>query len=162
MAGNAYITILGRSTWALVNTYYAVLRQRRFKWDVIYVFTEEIYKRDLDRIIKALNILSREFGFTPRIEQRVIKDIDFASAGRQIFELVKKLKADGYQVSVDITPGRRALVAAATIAAMKVNIDHLFYLAITDTTDAAKPYMMIPLAIQELRCFMEDARKVVK
>lgn len=161
MSRCAYITILGRSTWALVNTYYAVLRERGEKPDVIYVFTEKIYEKDLDKTISALKTINREFGFAPGIERRVIRDIDFATAGKMIYELVSDLKSDGYEVSIDITPGRRALVAAATLTATKVDVKHLFYLGITTTDDAAKPYLMIPLKIQKLRCFMEDARKVV-
>ena len=83
-------------------------------------------------------------------------------AVKKIFELVRELKSNGSAIAIDITPGRRALVAAAIIVAMKINIDHIYYLAIKSTEDADRPYMMIPLQIQQIHDFMEATRKVVK
>jgi len=37
----AYITILGRSTWALINTYHAVLMEEAYHPDVIHIFAED-------------------------------------------------------------------------------------------------------------------------
>ena len=162
MTKNAYLTTLGRSTWAMVNAYYAVLRNNKFNPDNVCIFTEETYQSELEKAISGIKIISQEFGINPEIDSRVVSDWDFLAAGKEIFGLVKKLKENGYCVAIDITPGRKALVVAALITGIRVKIDHVFYLAIRTTEDAAKPYMMIPLQIQQLRDFMEDASKVMK
>jgi hypothetical protein len=157
----AYITNLGRSTWALVNTYYAVLREKNYFPDNVCIFTEQTYQPELDKVKAAVEILSEEFGLKVEIETKVVHDWDFLAAGKEIFNTVKAFKDNGYKVAIDITPGRKALVVAALITGIKVNIDYVFYLAIRSTENAAKPYMMIPRQIQNIRDFMNDARKVV-
>ena len=157
----AYITTLGRSIWALVNTYYAVLREKGYYPDRIYVFTERTYRTELENALAAIRILSEEFGISPELESQIVCDWDFLAAGKEVFELVKSLKAEGYTLAIDITPGRKVLVVATIISSIKVDIDHVFYLAIRSTDDAAKPYMMIPLQQQQIRDFIADARAVI-
>lgn len=156
----AYITILGRSLWALSNAYYAVLVQKSFYPELVHIFTEEIFLKDLPKAEKAIRLLSEEFGFTPEVKTHVSKEAEFFNAGVEVSELVRKLKSEGYRIAIDITPGRKALVVALLIPAMKQKIDHVFYLAVKKLED--KPYMMIPLANQELRDFIEEAEKYAK
>jgi hypothetical protein len=158
MPGKAYITMLGRSTWALVNSYYAVIREKKYNPDTIIVFTEDRYKNGLDRASKALEILSEDFGLKPTIQHEVIEEADFLSAGRRVFQIVEDLKSRGFEVAVDITPGRKALVAGALVPLSKISVDHVFYMLIDTVEDASKPYMMIPLQIQHLKDFMECAK----
>ncbi|MFW6194768.1 MAG: hypothetical protein ACOC5L_04540, partial [Halobacteriota archaeon] len=71
--------------------------------------------------------------------------------------LIKELKQEGYTVAVDITPGRKALVAGALLPAEKLRVDHVFYLAVKDL--GSKPYKMKPLKDQVLRDFIAEVRK---
>jgi len=153
-----YISVLGRSTWALINTYYAVLTERSYYPDLVYIFAEDIYADQLDKAVKGIEILSEEFGFKPEIRQEIVREADFVEAGFKITSLIKDLKQNGYRVAIDITPGRKALVAGALIPISKIGVDHVFYLAIKTLDNASKPYKMIPLSIQELRDFVEDAK----
>lgn len=162
MAAKAYITILGRSSWALINTYYGVLRERGYYPDEIHIFTEKMYKSKLPDIISALKIISEGFSFSPEFSTYSVTDVDFYQAGKKIQKLVKSLKSREAVIAIDITPGRRALIAAALIPAMKMDIDHIYYLAISNTDDAAKPYMMIPIKYQKVYCFMDAARGIEK
>jgi hypothetical protein len=121
-----------------------------------------VYEDNLGKVVEALKILSEEFGFNPDIERRIVDEADFVSAGKEIFAIVKNLKENNFTVAIDITPGRKALVAAALIPAIKMNIEHVFYLSIKNLDNVSKPYMMIPLQIQHLRDFAEEGRKVMK
>jgi len=123
--------------------------------DVIHVFAEDIYANELDKVVEGLKILSEEFGFKPEIHTHVIKEADFVNAGREISNLVRELRDEGCSIAIDIKPGRKALVAAALILAVKHKMNHVFYLAVKRLE--AKPYIMIPLSIQQLRDFIEDA-----
>ncbi|AIG97411.1 hypothetical protein AFULGI_00006100 [Archaeoglobus fulgidus DSM 8774] len=161
MSKKAYITILGRSTWALVNTYYAVLAEKAYYPDLIYIFAEDIYSDQLDKVIRGIEVLSEEFDFKPEIRQEIVREADFIEAGFKITSLIKDLKQNGYKVAIDITPGRKALVAGALIPISKIGVDHVFYLAIKTLDNASKPYKMIPLSIQELRDFVEDAKAYI-
>jgi hypothetical protein len=154
-AMKAYITLLGRSAWAVLNTYYAVLVEKSYFPDAIHIFAEESYSGDLEKIIEGMRVLSEEFGFKPEISSTIIKDNDFITAVKKIGELVKELKEQECNVAIDITPGRKPLVSAALIPAVKLRLEHVFYLAVKELE--ARPYMMIPLANQQLRDFMEEA-----
>jgi hypothetical protein len=152
----AYVTILGRSTWALLNTYYAVLIEKAYHPDLIYIYAEDIYSKKLEKAVEGIKIVSEEFGFIPEIHAKTIREADFMNAGKEISDLIGKLKEEGYRIAIDITPGRKALAAAALIPAVKHRMDHVFYLAVKRLE--SKPYLMIPLSIQQLKDFMEADR----
>ena len=62
-------------------------------------------------------------------------------------------------MAIDITSGRKVIVAGALIAVSLAGLDlrHIYYLAMKTTDNVAKPYMMIPHQIQKIRDIMEDA-----
>ncbi|MFP3909914.1 MAG: hypothetical protein ACLFVX_08645 [Archaeoglobaceae archaeon] len=152
----ALITILGRSTWALVNSYYAILESGYYP-DLVQVFAEDIYSDDVDKAVSGLKILSEEFGFSPEVKTEIVGEAEFIEAGLKLNSLIKELKQEGYTVAVDITPGRKALVAGALLPAEKLRVDHVFYLAVKDL--GSKPYKMKPLKDQVLRDFIAEVRK---
>lgn len=153
MTKNVYIILLGRYPWAIINAYYAVLKNKRFSPDIVYVFIEQGFLENVDEIISGLKILSEEFGLSIRIEKRVFDNAKFKSIGEEIFAIVSDFKKQGYTIALDITPGRKSLVAAALIALWKIHVDHIFYLAVDEIEDI--PYMMKPLPIMKLRDLVE-------
>jgi hypothetical protein len=157
MSQKAYVTLLGRSGWAVINTYYAVLAEKAYYPDFIHIFAEKSFSADLEKIVEGLKILSEEYGFTPEINYTIVEDNDFVSAVRKIGELVKSLREKNCSIAIDITPGRKPLVSAALIPAVKLRMDHVFYLAVKELEN--KPYIMIPIANQQLRDFMEEVEK---
>ena len=160
MAGKALLTLLGRSTWALINTYYALLTEKEYCPDKIVIITEEPYKKQLVKAREGIEILSSAHGFTPEISEISLPSSSFIEAGKQISSLVKQLKADDYEIAIDITGGRKALVAGTLLSIANQGVNHVFYLAIDSLDDASKPYMMIPLSIQHLRDFTEEAERI--
>jgi hypothetical protein len=153
----AYLTLLGRSTWALVNSYYAVVEERGYHPDKIMVYSEG--RSDTQIIVEDIRSISSEYGFSPNIEVRVVHEGDFMASGNMISADLKKLKEEGYETALDITPGRKPLVAGAILSASKLNIDHIYYLMIDSTEDADKPYLLIPRKRQTLTDFAEEARR---
>lgn len=155
----AYVTLLGRSEWALVNTYYAVVSGRR-KPDRVFVFTEETYRGKLPRVIKALRAISEAHNFTPEIMTAVIPDNGFLEADRRLRELFRDLEEKGYTIDLDITSGRKALATAAVVQAGKFRVGRIVYLALLDTDFPNRPYMMIPLHMQRLKNFTGEGNEV--
>jgi hypothetical protein len=148
-----YITMTGRSVWALLNTYYAVLRETTFRPTQIIILSETEHAGQIPTVKEGLRILSEGYGVTPRVDIEQIKTGDFIEAGMKISARIRSGKEQGSKVAIDITPGRKALVAGALIPLSNISVDHVFYLLITTTDNAAKPYMMIPLASQQLKDF---------
>ncbi len=168
---NIYITMTGRSIWSILNTYYCVLMQSRFIPDKVVVFSEEfssIYNfQDRENILEGLRITSGYFGLEVEIEVINITDeedktgcsIDFVNAASSISLFVKEQKQAGNVIALDITPGRKTLVAGALVPMKLEEVDHLFYLAIQNLK--AAPYMMIPFQQQHLHDFKKEVREVV-
>lgn len=156
----AYITMLGRYIWSLANSYHAVLRERGYLPERVYIFTEETYRGSLEKATKAVEVLSSSFGISPEIASEIVQEADFSGAGTKVSALVRRLNDEGYEVALDITPGRKALVAGSLLALAKLPVDHVFYLRISNLEGAANPYLMIPLQSQRLHDFLEEARRV--
>ena len=152
-----YITMLGRSTCAMINAYYAVVMEKKYKPDEIYIFLEDIYQDKLPKAVRALEIISAAFGFSPKIDVIIIKEANFKEARKKAGILLRKLKDKGAEIAIDITSGRRALVAGALVQGVPLKVNHVFYLALADKDIqfANRPYMMIPLHAQKLEDFME-------
>ncbi|WP_292522489.1 hypothetical protein [Methanoculleus sp.] len=158
--GDAYITLLGRSTWALVNAYHAVLREKGLRPQRVSIVTEEPYAMSASTAAEAIRIISEGYGFIPAIGTEVVPEADFVRAGQTIRSLANDLIGQGFRVAIDITSGRKVTVAGALIAVSLAGLDlrHIYYLAMKTTDDVAKPYMMIPHQLQRIRDIMEDAR----
>ena len=148
-----YITMTGRSVWALLNAYYAVLRETPFHPTQIIIISEAEHIGQIPLVKSGLAILSDAYGIAPTVDVEQIQTGDFIEAGRKISARIKAGKERGSKIAIDITPGRKALVAGALIPIASLSVDHVFYLQITSTDGAAKPYMMIPLASQQLKDF---------
>lgn len=154
----AYITLLGRSVWALLNSYYAALRERDYRPDGVWIFTEEAFRSRVGTAEEGMRLISEAFGCGPEISAEIVPDSDFVGVGRKISAMVKDLKAREYEVALDITPGRKALVAGALLSTAGIHVDHVFYLLIDSLRDASKPYPMIPFHLQHHNDFAEIGR----
>ena len=158
-SGDAYIALLGRSTWALVNAYHAVLREKGLRPKRVSIVTEEPYAGDASTAAEAIRIVSEGYGFVPEVQVEVLPEADFVQAGQTIRSLAGDLIGQGFRVAIDITSGRKVTVAGALIAVTLAGLDlrHIYYLAMKSTDNVAKPYMMIPHQLQKIRDIMEDA-----
>jgi len=151
----AYVTLLGRSPWAVVNTYYKLLTMGK-KADRIYVFTEERYKENLPKVVRALEAISKAYNLDPIIETEVVPNYGFFVADKKFKELFAKLEREGYRMGLDITSGRKALVAAAIVQIRQFPVAFIVYMGLMDTDFPDRPYMMIPTHMQPIKNFLGD------
>ncbi|WP_148882432.1 hypothetical protein [Thermococcus aciditolerans] len=151
----AYITLLGRSPWAVVNTYYKLLT-RGGKAERIYVFTEERYRHNLPKVVEAIRAISEAYNLHPAIETEVVPDYGFFVADRKFRELFTKLEREGYRMGLDITSGRKALVAAAIVQTRQFPVAFIVYMGLLDLDFPDRPYMMIPTHMQPIKNFLGD------
>jgi len=158
----AYITVLGRYLWAMVNSYYAVLREEDYCPEQVYIVAEERFESEAEKGKEAFRILNEEYGISPNVETIIVKDVDFISAGEKISKTIKDLKEDDSKIALDVTPGRKPLVTAALVPAIKHGLEHIYYLEISDLDEVAKPYMEIPLGKQKLWDLLDFYREGIE
>ena len=58
---NVYISLLGRSVWASLNTYYAVLDETDHRPEIIWVVTESSFEDQLPALIEGYDVISTSF-----------------------------------------------------------------------------------------------------
>lgn len=145
----AYITLMGRSGWAVVNSFHASVIETDYRPEKIHVIYESQSSEEVKPVIPGLEIIQSSYT-SPDVQHWEVPDWDAHAARRTTLELVRKLKGEGYQVALDITGGRKSLVAGSLLDLREGDLDHLFYLAIEITRGVAKPYLMIPKRIQSL------------
>jgi hypothetical protein len=151
---NIYITMLGRSIWAVLNSYYAILKEKQYYPDDIILIAETIsdpeHARNLELTKKGLALTSSHFGISPAIHNQIISEVecevesndDFIKAVQCVSSLIKERKKAGDTVALDITPRKNTLVTGALLPITLSDVDHVFYLSVKDITPA--PFMMIP------------------
>ncbi|BAD85392.1 hypothetical protein, conserved, flame shift [Thermococcus kodakarensis KOD1] len=152
---SVHIALLGRTPWALVNTYYAsVMRGERPK--EVYIVTERRYSHSLPKITEAIKTISEAYGFSPEVKTLVIPDDDFKEADKVLKNLFSKLKEKDGDIVLNMTSGRKALVAAAIIHSRESNVREILYMALLDVQFPNRPYMMLPTHMQVLKNFLGD------
>jgi hypothetical protein len=150
---SVHIALLGRTPWALVNTYYAsVMRGERPK--EVYIVTERRYSHNLPKITEAIKTISEAYGFSPEVKTLVIPDDDFREADRVLKNLFSELKEKDGDIVLNMTSGRKALVAAAIIHSRESNVREILYMALLDVQFPNRPYMMLPMQMQILKNFL--------
>lgn len=159
---NIYITMLGRSVWAVLNSYYAVLKEKKYYPDEIILFAETEQSTRLELTKKGLALTSAHFNISPDIRHHIISEVEctvasedgFVKAVQCVPGIIKEYKKAGSTVALDITPGKKTLTTAALLPINLSDVDHIFYLSIKDIEPA--PYMMIPFQTQHLNDFKEQ------
>ncbi|WP_456423895.1 hypothetical protein [Thermococcus sp.] len=154
----AYVALLGRSPWALVNTYYKVLKDGKGRRAIgrVYIFTEERYRKNLPKVVKAIKAISEAYNLNPTVETEVVPDYGFFVADKKFRELFSKLEREGYRIGLDITSGRKALVAAAIVQIREFPVSFIIYMGLLDLDFPDRPYMMIPTHMQPIKNFLGE------
>ncbi|ASJ00812.1 hypothetical protein [Thermococcus gorgonarius] len=146
-----HVALLGRTPWALVNTYYASL-MRGSRPRKVYVVTEKRYAGSVPKVVEAIKAISAAYGLTPEVETLLINDDDFIMADRVLGELFSSF--NGEEVVLNMTSGRKALVAAAIIQSRVANVKEILYMALLDVAFPNRPYMMLPKHMQRIKNFL--------
>lgn len=157
----AYIALHGRSIWATLNTYYAVLMETLNRPNQIWIIIESDYEEKLKILAEGFEIISIGFDFQPEIHSKTIPTGSIAETGPIIRELHDELH-ETFETAMDITSARKAVVAGALLATSDAKPDHIYYLEIDNLIDTAKPYAMIPSQRQLLHDLRYETRRPPK
>jgi hypothetical protein len=98
--------------------------------------------------------LNESFGINPTVDTAIVSSDEIIPAKSSLNKYLKELKNDGYTIALDITPGRKALVAAALMSTRKLGINHVFYLAVDSIEDI--PLLMKPGTIIHLHDYLHE------
>jgi len=142
-----YITLVGRSEWAVVNSLWAVLHHTEVIPTEINVIYKENDKQRAEKSTEGIRSILQKKKIDADIQMHEIKDMfDIREAADKLEVICDKDE----HIILDITPARKAMASGAIISGMKKDVDGVFYLYIDSVKDADKPYLDIPLPRQDL------------
>jgi len=142
-----YITLVGRSDWAVVNSFWAILHHAGVIPNNIHVIYKQIDRERAERGISGIREILLKKDIDAEVKMHEIEDMfDIMEAAKKVGEICDK----GDDIVLDITPARKAMASGAVIRGMKNDVDSVFYLYIDSVKDADRPYLDIPLPRQDL------------
>jgi len=150
MTEQVFVTLMGRSGWGVVNSYHAVMLETDFRPNRIILLYEAQYESAINPVVEGMKTIQEEYG-ERNIEKVRVPNFDMRATRDEIERIIQSLKDSGSEVALNITGGRKALVAGSLLGFSGRPLKHIYYLTIESTEDAAKPYLMIPKRIQLLR-----------
>ena len=63
--------------------------------------------------MRALTNISKEYGFNPVIIVKTLPEVEFIAAGNTVSLDLKQVMQEGYETALEISSGRKDLVAGA-------------------------------------------------
>ena len=154
---SAYITLVGRSAWAVINSYYFMIKEGKCVPDIVVVFAEDIFQHKIPWVLKGLELVNASFQISAKIHTDVVGNAKYVPSGLIVNKKIKELKNEDYEIFLDITPGRKALVSASLISAWKNGVSHILYMAVDEIEDI--PLMMKPKRMLHFRDFMVEVKR---
>lgn len=140
-----YITLSGKSTYAIVNSFWATLKIHGYVPDKIYILYDEFIEENLSTINDSFRCILAGYGLDLEIVPIEVNVYDFVgctNAIKNIFRLNRKS-----EFSLDITSGRKYMVSAAILAGWKKS-KHVFFLQTEEYRYGEASFMMRPLMYQ--------------
>ena len=141
---NIYITLAGKSAYAIVNSFWASLKIHEYEPDHVYIVTDE-YTDNTDIIIEAIRGVLLAYGLDIDIDRVVIIPYDFQGCMNAIREILDLKSEDS--IALDITSGRKYMATAALLAGWE-RYDHVFFLQTERSRFRELPFLMRPLMYQ--------------
>jgi len=145
-----FITFVGRSEWAVVNSFWAILFHKEIKPSKVHILFRSSDEERAGLCIEGLNQILEAEEIDCAIETHEVKErFDLMGPAKIVEEIMRESKEN--KIVLDITPARKFMASGSLVQAMKRDIEDVYYLYIDEVDEAAKrPYLDIPLPRQEL------------
>lgn len=150
----SWITTVGPSPFALINTFWAAADRDGWFSDRIFLVYNEKTQSLLPGISGALTKITEEYSNkTPEIRCSLIDEDDLEDVFRTYQRIINEERDLKNSIAIDITPGRKYMSAFSLYAGLKDgSIDRIYYIHIRGKKFMNQPYPMIPAPY----CDLED------
>ncbi|MBN1540465.1 MAG: hypothetical protein JW939_10000 [Candidatus Thermoplasmatota archaeon] len=150
----SWITTVGPSPFAVINTLWAAADKDEWVPDRIHLVYDDLTKGSLPGISCVMERIVLEYGGSkPEIFCRSINEDDLGSVFRTYSDIIEKERELENRIAIDITPGRKYMSAFSLYAGLKGGgIDRIYYIHIRGRKYMNIPYPLIPAPY----CDIED------
>jgi CRISPR associated protein Csm6 len=150
----SWITTVGPSPFAVINTFWAAAERDHWVPSRIYLIYEDHTKGSLPGISCVMEKIVLEYGGKkPEIFCKSIDEDDLGDVFKTYETIINEERELGNKIAIDITPGRKYMSAFSLYAGLKGGtIDKIYYIHIRGRKYMNLPYPMIPTPY----CNLED------
>lgn len=143
----AYVTCLGETPEAVYSPLWALIEKGVRPSRVHILYTKGV-RRLLDKVKKQITIVAELSD--DAIEASEVDEVDIEENARKVKEVVERYRAEGFKVSVDVTPGRKPMSIASFQGAIDGQADLVTYLHLMLRDFERRPYPLIPRSVARL------------
>lgn len=147
----AWISIIGSSPFAVINTMWAACKIDNYIPNrVLFIINQNLNEKDIETVYQWTETLLKEYGVeNPQIISKKIEEDDFGDIEDVFRRNISSLKQKG-EVAVDITPGRKYMSAIAMHCGLAGGVSHVYYLHLKESEYYGSPFPLIPIKKQQL------------
>ena len=148
----SWITTIGPSPFAVINTFWAAADRDDWVPDRIYLVYNDYTKEFLPGISAVMERIILEYdGDRPEIYCKCVDENDLAGVFKTYKGIISQERKLGNEIAIDITPGRKYMSAFSLYAGLKEgSIDKIYYIHIRGRKFMNRPYPLIPVSYCEL------------
>ncbi len=150
----SWITTVGPSPFAVINTFWAAAERDRWIPQRIFLIYNDETMQHIPGITQVMERIVEEYGGSkPEIECVTIDEDDLGEVFATYRRVIEDERELGNEIAIDITPGRKYMSAFSLYAGLKGgSIDRIYYIHIHGKKFMNIPYPMIPTSY----CDLED------
>jgi hypothetical protein len=147
----AWISIIGSSPFAVINTIWAACKLEEYIPEkVLFIVNRNLKEENIKAVHSWTEELLKSYGIkNPVFESREVEEDDFGQIEDTFRCNISRLKHEGL-VAVDITPGRKYMSAIAMHCGLAEGASHVYYLHLKDFQYQDEPFPLIPIQKQQL------------
>ena len=152
-----YITLVGNNYWSTLNSFWAVIKNDRFHPDKIFLLTEKSFIERAKTLKIDIENLLEHYNQDGDVVIEVNEDADLYHAGEEIQKIIND--GEENEAALDITGGRKTMVAGSLVNPGAKQLKHVFYLYLDDIKEVSKPYPAIDPDKMMIKDFIEMYRE---
>ncbi len=154
-----WVTTVGKSPFAVLNTIWYLVRKGEYVPERVYLIWNDLVEKEKEIVKELIRVLLESYGVNPEIiadESVKVDEDDFHNLIKTLAEIRNKELAEGNEIAVDMTPGRKFMSAlsmylgvADELIKKKKNVHRVYYLHLRDLRFVDKPLVLIPFSVQK-------------
>lgn len=152
-----YITLGGKSPYAMVNSYYASLILHDIRPSRAYIIFDSLFRPNLDMAVETLRYINEEHELSTEVFSDDIEQNSVTACLRAFLDIVDE--NSGHEIILDITSGRKYMVSALMLKAW-ANCDHIYFLQTDALRGKEMPFLMRPIYLQYPMDLKEEVKSL--
>ena len=140
-----YITLGGKSPYALINSYFASLEFHGFRAEKVHVIYDDIFANFLPQTLECMEFINGEYDHSATIYTDNIIKNSVKACLRTFIDIIEEHK--GAEIALDITSGRKYMVSTLMLRAWDT-CDHIYFLQTDELRGRESPFMLRPVYSQ--------------